>query len=159
MRALQRGEADFAMGRFGRARPGYLVEDLWGDAYCVVARKDHPTLRGEIDEATWRAAGHVFAWNAAETAEPASREPDSRIRHVASVPGWVTAMLLVAQTDAIGTVPRRLAERHADTLGLQVIDLPFPPSRIVLSVMRRTGVQDAGVDWFLEQVRAAADAA
>jgi DNA-binding transcriptional LysR family regulator len=156
MRVLQRGEADFAMGRFGKARSGYLVEDLWGDEYCVAARKDHPTLKGAIDEAAWRGTGHVFAWNAAETAETATSEPDNRIAHLASVPGWVTALLLVAQTDAIATVPRRLAERHADKLGLQVIDLPFPPNRIVLSVMRRSGVKDAGVDWFLEQVRAAA---
>lgn len=156
LRALQRGEADFALGRFGKARPGYVLEDLFGDEYCVVARKDHPTIRGTIDEAAWRGTGHIFAWNPAETAQAYSRDPDTRMAHVGSVPGWVTALLLVASTDGIATCPRRLAERHADVLGLQVVDLPFPPDRVVVSVMRRAGVQDAGVAWFLEQVRVAA---
>lgn len=156
VRGLQRGEADFALGRFNRARSGFEVEVLFDDEYCVVARQDHPTIRGTIDDATWRGTGHIFAWNPAETAMTVSSEPDVRMAHLASVPGWVQALLLVASTDGIATCPRRLAERHAEKLGLQVIDLPFPPDRILVSVMRRSGVQDAGVDWFLGQVKAAA---
>ena len=74
------------------------------------------------------------------------------------VPQWLTVLLMVASTDAIGTVPRRLAERHAVTFGVQVLDLPFPPNKISVSVLRRTGVKDPGADWFLEQVKAAVDA-
>jgi hypothetical protein len=33
--------------------------------------------------------------------------------------------------------------------------MPFAPNRIIVSVVRRSGVQDAGVDWFLGQVREA----
>ena len=72
---------------------------------------------------------------------------------LASVPQWLTVLVMVASSAGIATVPRRLAERHADRLGLQVIDLPFPPNRIAVSVMRRTGVSDAGADWFLKQIR------
>nr|MEA2797539.1 hypothetical protein [Phenylobacterium sp.] len=43
-------------------------------------------------------------------------------------------------------------------LGLQVLDLPFPPNSISVSVVRRTGASDAGVDWFLERVREAVGA-
>ena len=52
--------------------------------------------------------------------------------------------------------PRRLAERHAGRLGLRVWDPPFEPWTITISVLRRTGSTDAGVDWFVEQVRTAA---
>lgn len=156
VRRLQRGEADFALGRFNRARSGFDVEVLFDDEYCVVARQDHPTIRETIDDSTWRGTGHIFAWNPAETAMIVHSEPDIRMAHLASVPGWVQALLLVASTDGIATCPRRLAERHAGKLGLRVIDLPFPPDRILVSVMRRSGVQDAGVDWFLDQVKAAA---
>ncbi|WP_293901259.1 LysR family transcriptional regulator [Phenylobacterium sp.] len=155
-RALRRGEADFALGRFGAARSGYLVEPLFEDHYCVAARNGHPRVSGSIDEAGWREIGHVFAWNPSETADPVKAAPELRIAHLASVPGWLTALMLVASTDAIATCPRRLVERHAQKLGLQVVDLPFPPDRITVSVMRRTGVSDPGADWFLDQVRAAA---
>lgn len=155
-RMLRTGEMDFAVGRFGAARPGYLVEPLFEDAFCVVARRGHPHIQASIDEAAWRHTGHVFAWSPSET-EPDQRQ-DGGIVALAWVPQWLTALVLVADTDGIATVPRRLAERHANRLGLQVIDTPFPPNRITVSVMRRAGVADPGADWFLEQVRAAATA-
>jgi DNA-binding transcriptional LysR family regulator len=156
-RALRKGEIEFAIGRFGAARPGFTVELLFDDHYCVAAREDHPQLNGAIDEAQWRGIGHIYAWSASETAEDFRPDPDPRIKHLASAPHWLTALVLAASTDGLVTCPRRLAERHADRLGVQVLDLPVPPDRISVSVMRRTGVEDAGVDWFLGQVRAAVE--
>ena len=111
-----------------------------------------------MDLITWREIGHVFAWNRSETGEDQGDDDHGQVVALASVPQWLTALVLVANTDGIATVPRRLAERHADLLGLQVIDLPCPPNVIKGSVRRRTGVTDPGADWFLEQVRAAATA-
>lgn len=156
--ALRKGEVDFALGRFGPARPGFAVEPFLEDAYCAVARRGHPRIDGAIDSAGWRGAGHVFAWNRSETGEDQGDDDEGQVAMLASVPQWLTALVLVGSTDAIATVPRRLAERHADLLGLQVLDLPFPPNAITVSVMRRTGVVDPGADWFLEQVREVATA-
>jgi DNA-binding transcriptional LysR family regulator len=157
LRALRSGEVDFALGRFGAGRPGYVIEPLFEDEYCVAARKDHPKIAGAIDDATWRETGHVFAWSGSEVGDSTtSDEEGARVKMLAAAPQWLTVLLMVAATDAIATVPRRLAERHADMLGLQVVDLPFPPDKIPVSVMRRTGVVDAGVDWFLGEVRRAA---
>lgn len=154
-RALRRGEIDFALGRFGAARPGFAVEPLFEDSYCVAARRDHPQLNGAITEAQWRGIGHIFAWSPSETAQDREDPDSASISHLASVPQWLTALMLAASTDGLVTCPRRLAERHASRLGLQVLDPPFTPSRISVSVMRRTGARDAGVDWFLDQVKAA----
>ncbi|MFL5298061.1 MAG: LysR family transcriptional regulator [Phenylobacterium sp.] len=154
-RALRKGEIDFAIGRFGAARPGFTVEPLFEDHYCVAAHKDHPQLKGAIDEAQWRDLGHIYAWSASEVGGDTSEAPT--VKHLASVPGWLTALTMAASTDGLVTCPRRLAERHAEKLGLQVLDLPFPPNRISVSVMRRAGGRDGGVDWFLECVRDAAE--
>lgn len=154
-RALRKGEIEFAIGRFGAARPGFTVEPLFEDAYCVAARKDHPQLSGGIDKSQWQDIGHIYAWSAAEVGGEVSTNPDVRIKHLASVPQWLTALTMAASTEGLVTCPRRLAERHAERLGLQVLNLPFPPDVISVSVMRRTGMSDAGVDWFLEQVREA----
>lgn len=159
-KALRRGECDVALGRFGAPRPGFQVEPLFEDIYAVIARRGHPTVSGQVDEASWRRAGHVFAWSPSETAEtlpPGGRRSIPGMTMLAAVPHWLTVMMLVSATDGIGTVPRKLAERHADRLGLQVIPIPFPnPDTIRVSAVRRAGVADAGLDWFLEQVRAAA---
>lgn len=158
-RSLRQGEADFAIGRFGAPRPGFTIEPLLEDVYCVVARRGHPRIDGAIDWDGWRDIGHIYAWAESETGRAAAAQhPEDRghqVRMLAAVPQWLTVLTLVAATDAIGTVPRRLAERHADLLGLQVIAPPFAPDRIAVSVARRAGVKDAGVDWFLGEVRAA----
>jgi DNA-binding transcriptional LysR family regulator len=154
LRSLRTGDVDFAIGRFAAKRAGYVVEPFLEDHYCVAVRRGHPRIDGAIDEQTWRTAGHVFAWNRSETGEDDG--DDHHVAMLGSVPQWLTALLLVAASDGIATAPRKLVERHADRLGLQVLDLPFPPNTIVVSVMRRAGVVDPGVEWFLDQVRGAA---
>jgi DNA-binding transcriptional LysR family regulator len=154
-KALDRGGVDLALGRFGAARPGYLIEPFLEDVYCVVARDGHPGIDGAIDEAGWRNIGHVFAWHGSETGEPRARSGGD-VAQLAVVPQWLTALMLVAETDGIATCPRRLAERHAGRLGLQVLEPPFTPDTIRVSVLRRKGARDLGVEWFLGQVRQAA---
>jgi len=152
-KALRQGEIDCAIGRFGAARPGFTTAPLYSDPYCIVARQGHPRAGEGIDFRGWRDIGHVFAGSASETA--ADKTDGVEVLRFATVPHWLTVLMLVASSDAIATVPRRLAERHAGKLGLQVLDPPFEPKVIAVSVMRRAGVEDAGVDWFLEQVRQA----
>jgi DNA-binding transcriptional LysR family regulator len=154
-KALRQGEIDLALGRFGAPRPGYVTELLYEDRYCVAARKGHPQVDGVIDDEQWRDIGHIFAWSPSETAADAPAKGVNMVQ-LASVPQWLTVLVLVASTDGLATCPRRLAERHAEMLGLQVLDPPFISDVISVSAVRRAGVQDAGVDWLLEQVRAAA---
>lgn len=152
---LRTGEGEFALGRFGAARAGYSVEPLYEDEYCVTVRRGHPKVQGRISQDDWLNLGHIYAWSPSETVpDEAARRGDPRM--LAAVPQWLTALMLVAATDGIATCPRRLAERHAARLGLQVLDTPFPPNRITVSVVRAAGVEDAGLDWFIDQVRAAA---
>ena len=73
---------------------------------------------------------------------------------IAAVPGWLTALSLVAVTDAIATCSERLAMRHADRLGLQILKAPFEMWSFEIQALRREGA-DPGADWFLDLVRAA----
>lgn len=155
-RALRRGEIEFALGRFTTPRPGFVTDMLFEDRYCVAARKGHPRVDGAIDWQGWCDIGHVFAWSSSETAsDKAEAGPGERVARLAAVPQWLTALVLAASTDGLVTCPRRLAERHAERLGLQVLDPPFEPQTITVSLVRRAGVTDAGLEWFLQQVRAA----
>lgn len=153
-KALQSGEIDIACGRFGSARPGFSTSLLYQDHYCVAARDGHPLVRGKIDAQAWHDIGHVFAWFPSETANETSGD----VAALAVVPHWLTVLVMVASTDGLATCPRRLAERHADMLHLQVLDPPFKSEPITVYSLRRTGLIDAGVDWFVERVREAVHA-
>jgi DNA-binding transcriptional LysR family regulator len=151
-KVLRQGDVDLAVGRFGAPRPGYVTERLFEDRYCIVARQGHSRAKPGLSYRDWRDIGHVFAGSASETA---SDKAEGEVVRLASVPHWLTVLVLTASTDAIATVPRRLAERHAGKLGLQVLDPPFEPHVITVSTLRRAGVADAGADWFLGEVREA----
>ncbi|UTP40212.1 LysR family transcriptional regulator [Phenylobacterium sp. LH3H17] len=149
---LRRGEADLAIGRFGALPAGVTAEPLFSDRYCVVARRDHPTLRGDIDLAAYNAGRHIFAYAQGEVGVQASETADTG-NMVAAVPGWLTALDMVSVTDALATCPERLARRYAERLGLQILKADFELWSFDIQAVRREGA-DPGVDWFLGLVRA-----
>jgi DNA-binding transcriptional LysR family regulator len=148
LEGLARGEADLALGRFTHLRAG-LSSD-------VVARKKHPKIKGSISLAAYCEIGHVFAHAASEVSSDTVLPSPRAIKALAYVPGWLAALALVAASDAIATCPRRLAERQAEVMDLQVLKTPFATEPMKVLAVRRTGVSDAGADWFLDQIRAAA---
>lgn len=152
LRALQRGEIDIALGRFGTLPQGFEHEMIYEDRYCVAARRGHPQLKGRMTYKQYTSIGHVFAHSETETGSD-SESDTSDIKLTATVPGWLTVLMLVATSDAIATCPRKLAQRQSSLLGLQVINPPFEPFRIEVKAVRRAGHADAGVDWLLDRIR------
>jgi len=152
--ALRRGELDLALGRFGAPPPGVVAEALFQDEYAVVARRGHPQIDGEIDLDAYAHTGHVFSAAAGEntTEEPVPDRGEIATRAI--VPRWLTALSMIAVSDALVTCPRRLAERQAPLLGLQVLTPPFKQTPFTVHALRREAT-DPAVDWLLDQVRAA----
>jgi len=153
--ALRRGECDLSIGRFGPLPPGVVSRVLYEDGYCIAARKGHPRIRAPIDMETYCTVGAVFAHAEAETGADSTYPSPEAVRVSALVPRWLTALQIASSTDAFASCPRRLAERQAEMLDLQIVDLPYESDPIVVSVVRRADAADAGVDWLLAQVRAA----
>src|SRR5262249_27752832 len=116
---LRRGRLDFALGRFGFLPPEFVSEPIYRDKYCVAARRRHPQLKGRITAQQYQSIGHVFAYSESEAGPDTAETPE--IVYSAGVPGWLAVLMIVAKSDAIATCPRKLAERQAKLLGLQVI--------------------------------------
>lgn len=154
-KALREGALDLAIGHFSAAAPtGMRVETLLEDRYCVVARRDHPELRGRVTMRQFLRTGHVFASSESEVAIE-ERIHYRQIRSVAVVPYWLTALHMVAASDAIVTCPRSLAERYAGRLRLQILNAPFDEPSITISALTREHRHDAASTWLLERVCAA----
>jgi DNA-binding transcriptional LysR family regulator len=153
MDALRKGEIDLAVGRFGALRPGLSAEDLYSDEYCAVARRGHPKFKGRISLKDYCDAGIVFAHWESEVAGDTALPGENQVKMAAAVPNWLSALLMVAASDSIAACPRRLAERQAKLLGLQVMKMPMKSQPFTVRAVRRTGDADAGVDWFLDKIR------
>jgi DNA-binding transcriptional LysR family regulator len=164
--ALKRGEIDLAVGRFGELPTGLASALLFEDEYCLVARKGHPGIRrGKVDATTYVETPHIFVappprhpgdvWAPAEAAAIYGDLPArTEVSTLAYVPRFSMAMMLVADTDAFADMPRALASRFAERLGLVALEHPFPGA-MRIDAVRREG-NDPGVDWLWEKTLAAA---
>lgn len=156
-RALLRDELDVAVGRFGQCGPEVVVERLFEDRYCLVARRDHPKLRDAPDLERYMQLPQVQV-----SATGDFRIPDfirvPRLaglpRVVASVPRFWIAFAMVAETDAVAIAPERVARRSIRERDLRILPLPFAVPPIVIFVAKRSR-NDPGTDFLIEQLRVA----
>jgi len=83
-----------------------------------------------------------------------------RSRRVAStVPGFMLALAVVAETDLICAVPARLAAAHAKRFAIAVAEPPLPLGRFRLNVVTpENALLDAGISWLVGCMRATAGA-
>ncbi len=151
---LARGQIDMVLGRFGKAPTADTAAvRIYTDAFCVVARKHHPNVRGSITKAQYHSLQHVFATSISEIL-PDEMDPGFRPKHsVIYVPQWLTALSIAATSNALATCPRSLAESHAPLLDLQILKPPFVPKKFTVSALTNSDRKDAGVQWLLDMVR------
>jgi DNA-binding transcriptional LysR family regulator len=152
---LEAGEADLALGAFPGAAPNMRRQRLYADPYVSVVRKGHPRL-GKLTRAdAFLRERHIIV-TSSNTGHAAHRLLDhvlnSRLEpnrvHV-RVPSFVTSAFVASCTDAVGTLPAKLAEGLAERLGLAVFPTPLPLPRIEIGQFWHERVHhDQGHRWF-----------
>lgn len=77
-----------------------------------------------------------------------------RTRRVAlTVPNFMFALALVAETDLITALPRRFAARHARRFGVVRREAPLPLGRFRLTAIApRVAMMDAGLAWLFDRL-------
>jgi DNA-binding transcriptional LysR family regulator len=157
LECLKRDEIDVAIGRFRERSHSHRIERLFDEEYCVVARRAHADLDGVIDLPTYLGLGHVLTSVSGDLVgltDPVLRKLGIERRVVASVPRFVIALSVVAETDAIATVPKRLALRYCEALGLQVLPVPFPLESFSIDAVARKP-SDPAIEWLMGHLHAA----
>ncbi|MBN9081803.1 MAG: hypothetical protein BGP04_10320 [Rhizobiales bacterium 62-17] len=157
---LQAGEADVVLGVFPSVSANMRRQRLYTDTYMSVVRKSHPRagkltkpeafLRERHVVVTSSPTGHGVH-QALERIFATKLDPD-RV-HV-RVPSFVTSAMVASKTDAVGTLPARLAQYLADDLKLTPFATPLPLPRIEICQFWHERVQqDAGHRWFRGTLR------
>ena len=157
---LARNEADLMIGFFDQVPPHHLAKPLFDEDYVIIARQRHPKLNRRLTLARYLACGHVLvsqrsnspgSVDRALAALGKSRRVAARVSHFLMVP------MLVARTDLVAALSRRVAEPFAASLGLRTLPPPLllPRSRIG-HVWHEQLETDPGQRWFRAQVERAA---
>jgi DNA-binding transcriptional LysR family regulator len=151
-RLLDAAEADFAVGTFADPPDRFAWQELFDDEHVAVLRSDHPALEsGALTLEAFASARHLLVSLSGPPRGFVDRLLEARglERRIAMVvDSFLAAPAVLAGSDMIATLPRRLAENYAPDLGLALVAPPLtmPRAKLRLLWTRRTGRHPAR-DW------------
>ncbi|MEQ4717224.1 LysR family transcriptional regulator [Nonomuraea sp. B19D2] len=135
-RALRDGSADLEVTVISDPAPETRVEPIMVDRAVGVVRPGHPLLDGPITAERLAAAEHVIATRRGRAQGPVDEvlAGMGMTRRVAgSVPTFEASLMVVRQSDLVGTTPERLTRPLVEALGLVTFPIPFPLPEMRLS--------------------------
>lgn len=160
----ERAEVDVVIAPANAQSPSLHSAALYEDEAALVARRNHPRLRGPLTPARFNALRHVDIRIALGERGLGNRAAEELMqsqglqRDIAvTVPTFMSAVLLAASTDLVAGVPRRLACALAKSLPIKVHPLPGRPLRFQMCAFwqKRTH-DDPGSRFFRELLLEAA---
>lgn len=154
---LVTAEADVAVDAFAPENDRLRRQVLLEERLAVVARKQHPVLKGHCSKQQFLEAEHVVlpARNRRLPLDQILNEPGWQRRTGAQVTQFTSLLTTCSGSDLIATVPERLARQYAEALGLQT--LPFPaevPALPVYLLWSPVMDRDPAQQWFREHLLA-----
>lgn len=160
---LAGGAADLALGPIGDG-PGLCWRLLYEEEGVLLLRRGHPDAKRFTREAFER-LGHVDPHIALGRPGVGHRIANDAlaelrlVRRVAvEVPTFAAAAMVVAETDLATGVPRRMAERLAAAVAVEIVEMPFAPMRFPIRLVWHERVaSDPIVSAFRELVARALD--
>ena len=154
---LREGGVDLDIGVQHEPPPEIRVEHLLTDRVAAVVRAGHPLAAGRLTRERFAAATHVSASRRGRLSGPidAALAEHGLTRRVAvAAPTFAATLLLIARTDLVGLLPRRLGTPTVRSLGLVVLEPPveLPPVEIAQAWHQRYDA-DGEHRWLRQCVR------
>lgn len=144
-----------ATGDFVAAPARFVTRPLYDEGFVVALRQGHP-LAGGMTLAQYCAAQHLLV-SASGTRDGyvdvflAERNLSRRI--TVTVPNFLMALDVVAQSDLIAAVPRVFVGPHMARFGLVTVEMPLRmPQAEMRAVVPKAGLADAGLVWLLDLI-------
>ena len=158
VKRLKTGELDLAIDYLPLNDADLRYQPLLEEELAVIARTDHPACKAELTPAQFQECQHIALPQRAGRGSPLEIVLGSaklRRKIPLYVPNYLSIPALVAQTDMLGTVPRRLAAHFAQQYSLQIFPLPItmPPIQVSL-IWHKQQDASVGLKWLREQITA-----
>jgi DNA-binding transcriptional LysR family regulator len=125
---LDRGEIDLVCGFFPEKSRGHQKQLLFQETYACVCRQDHPLIGDSLSLETYVTLPHLLV----SLKEDRVGRVDHLLaeqnlkRHIAlSLPHFLTAPFVIAQTNLIATLAKRIALAFAQNQNLKLLPLPL----------------------------------
>jgi len=151
------GDTDIAILSPTLRRAVAASRPFYTEDFCCAARPDHPLFAAGLDLDGFCAAEHILvspAGGGFTGAVDAALSELGRSRRVRmSVPNFLIVPEVLATSDAIATVPRRVAHRWGNRVAVAEPPLTLPTFDVRLAVAPQAR-RDPGVAWLETQLHA-----
>lgn len=156
--ALSANDIDLALGMLMRTpSTAFDSVQLFRETYLVLARHKHPAIRRKLDVKTYVALDHVLvslSGGLKGVVDHALVKHGLARNVVASVPSFFAAMSVVSGSDAIATIPARMAARYARRFGLTTYEPPVAIRPFTVSALsHRRNRSDPGLQWLVQTLQ------
>ncbi|MBK9114412.1 MAG: LysR family transcriptional regulator [Betaproteobacteria bacterium] len=134
--ALAADDADLAVGVYANAPAGFRRQRLYDDTMVCVLRRGHPALARPLTAARFAALDHALITVTGEgggVVDTALAQRGLVRRILLRVPSFLAAPLVVARSDLVVTMPRRIATEFAAIAPLVLVEPPLPIPRFTVS--------------------------
>lgn len=149
--------ADLAVAPLGPGAEAFRSRALLEDSFACLVRRDHPRVGDSLDVDTFVDLPHVLIAPRGQPGGVVDRlleQRGLRRRVAVRLATFLVAPSLVAETDLVLTLPRRLALRAASSLPLRVLEPPLPlPGFTLHAAWPERLHHDPGHAWLREQLR------
>ncbi|SEM20415.1 transcriptional regulator, LysR family [Pseudomonas sp. NFIX51] len=157
---LTTGMLDLAVDYLYFDDPDLCYQPLLEEQLVVIGRIDHPAFEPQLGLKAYEQSQHVAIPDRGGRGSPLEIVLGSAKvqRHVQLfVPHYLSIPLIVAQSDLLGTVPRRLAEHFCALMPIRIAELPLvaPPVQVSL-IWHRQQERGPGHRWLREEIIALA---
>jgi len=155
---LARAELEAVLTTGGRVEAPLVSKELFREGFVCVVRKQHPT-RGRLTLTRYVELDHLLVASPGYgpgVVDFALQAQGMQRRIALRVPHFLVAPAIVARTDLVLTVPRRVLEA-VDTSGLRIAKPPLPLESFgVHLVWHRRAERDPGATWLRDRIAASA---
>lgn len=150
-RRLESGEIDLAVGFMPHLEAGFYQQVLFQQDFVCLAARKHPRVRKAPDRAAFLAEGHVVVTTSGTghaIVDKVMAQHGLERRVVLRVPSFLGVARLVARTELLVIVPRRLGEALAEQERVSLYDPPVHlPAFAVKQHWHERFHADAGNAW------------
>lgn len=133
----------------------FVARTLYEEDFVVAVRAGHP-FADDPTLARYCAAWHLVVSHSGDAQGFVDRVLAERgcTRRIAlTVPNFMFALSVIAETDLISALPRRFAARYARQFGVLNLEPPVPLGRFRLNaVVPQVAMMDAGLAWLFDLV-------
>jgi DNA-binding transcriptional LysR family regulator len=144
---------DIAVLPFGDVPLRFHASALYDEDFVIAVAAGHPFARN-VTLNRFCAMRHLVVSDSGDAhgfVDQVLAEQGRSRRVALTVPNFMFALSVVAESDLVCALPRRFAAMHAARFGIASLEIPLPMGRFQLhAVTPKAALMDAGLKWLFE---------